>query len=150
MFAVRRRDVITLLGGAATWPLAAHAQQPSVPVIGVLYGVSAAEWTERMIVFRRGLAETGFVEGRNVVIEYRWAEGQLDRVPWMAVDLIGRRVAVILMGGNTNAVRAMLVKRGIEPIILARSNNKVATHQDGRKMRRYKRRWIIERSNSWL
>src|SRR5262249_14503745 len=98
MLDVRRRDFIALLGGAAAWPIAARAQQPAVPVVGVLYGVSAADRTEHMTAVRRGLGETGFVEGRNVAIEYRWAEGQLDRMAWMAADLIGRRVAVILIG----------------------------------------------------
>src|SRR5262249_50683152 len=105
---VKRRDFITLLGGAVAWPLAPRGQQPAIPVIGVLYGVSAAERADHMEAFRRGLGETGFVEGRNVAIEYRWADGQLDRMPWMAADLIGRRVAVILMGGNTAAVRSLL------------------------------------------
>jgi hypothetical protein len=88
---MRRREFITLLGAAAAgWPLAARAQ-PAMPVIGVLYGVSAVERTEHMAAFRRGLAEIGFVEGRNVAIDYRWAEGQYDRMAWMAVDLVGRR-----------------------------------------------------------
>jgi ABC-type uncharacterized transport system substrate-binding protein len=114
---VRRREFITLLGGAAAaWPLGARAQQ-ALPVVGVLYGVSAAEWADRMDAFRRGLNETGFVEGRNVAIEYRWADGQLDRMPWMAADLIGRRVAVILMGGNTAAVRSMLSATQTIPIV---------------------------------
>jgi hypothetical protein len=85
---VKRREFVRLLGGAAAWPIAAHAQQTAMPVIGVLYGVSAVERTEHyMAAFRRGLAEIGFVEGRNVAIEYRWAEGQYDRMAWMAVDL---------------------------------------------------------------
>ena len=86
-------------------------------MVGVLYGVSAAEWADRMDAFRRGLNETGFVEGRNVAIEYRWADGQYDRMPWMATDLIGRRVAVILIGGNTAAVQAMIAATQTIPIV---------------------------------
>src|ERR1700704_2038336 len=92
----RRRQFITLLGGAAAWPLVARAQQPATPVIGVLGSGSAAAYSERLVLIRQGLAETGFTEGRNAVIEYRWAAGQLDRLPALAVDLVGRNVNVII------------------------------------------------------
>jgi len=88
-----------------------------MPAIGVLYGVSASQWTDRMAAFRRGLGETGFVEGRNVVIEYRWAEGQLDRMLAMAADLMARRVTIVLVGGNTAGVRAMLAAITTIPIV---------------------------------
>jgi putative ABC transport system substrate-binding protein len=124
---MKRRDFITLLGGAAAaWPLAARAQQQAMPVIGVLYGVSAAERAEHMAAFRRGLTETGFVEGRNVAIEYRWAEGHYDRMAWMAVDLVGRRIAVMLIGGNTTAVRAMIAATQSIPIVFTTGVDPVA------------------------
>jgi putative ABC transport system substrate-binding protein len=122
---MRRRKFISLMGAAAAWPLAARAQQ-SMPVVGVLYGVSAAEWVENFSGFRRGLSEAGFVEGRNVAIEYRWAEGQLDRMPWMAADLIGRRVAVILTGGNTAGVRALIAATQTIPIVFTSGADPVA------------------------
>jgi len=113
-----RRDFITLLGGAAaTWSLAARAQQAGVPVIGVLYGVSAAEWADRMASVRRGLGEAGFVEGRNVVLEYRFAEGHLDQMPWMAVELVARRVAVMLVGGDTASLKALLTANRVIPTV---------------------------------
>src|SRR5215470_15052164 len=127
-YIARRKFLATLLGGAvAAWPLVSRAQQPTMPVIGVLYGVSAAERADHMVAFHRGLGETGFVEGRNVVIEYRWADGQYDRIPWMAADLIGRRIAVILMGGNTDSVRAMLAATQTIPIVFTTGTDPVAT-----------------------
>ena len=115
---MRRREFITLLGGAAaTWPLTARAQPPAMPLVGVVYGVSAAEWADPIASWRRGLSETGFIEGRNVAVEYRWAEGRLERMPLMAADLIARRVSVLLIGGNTGAVRTVVAAAQSTPIV---------------------------------
>jgi ABC-type uncharacterized transport system substrate-binding protein len=93
---VRRRDVITLLGGAAaTWPLAVRAQQPTMPVIGFLHTASPDGNADRVRAFRQGLKETGFVEGENVAVEYRWADNQVERLPAMAAELVRRRVVAI-------------------------------------------------------
>jgi putative ABC transport system substrate-binding protein len=124
---MRRRQFITLLGGAAAWSAAARAQQAAVPVIGSLYGVSASEWAEPMTGFRRGLSESGFVEGRNVTIEYRWAEGQFNRMPAMATDLVSRKVAVMLVGGSLDGVRAAMAATQTIPIVFTTASNPVAT-----------------------
>ena len=125
---MKRRDFITLIGGvAAAWPFAARPQQPAMPVIGSLYGVSAAEWASPMAGFRRGLSEWGFDEGRNVAIEYRWAEGQFDRMPAMAADLVSRKVSVILVGGNLDGVRATMAATSTIPIVFTTASNPVTT-----------------------
>src|SRR5215472_16245510 len=92
---MRRREFITLLGGAAAWPVAAHAQQSNLPVVGFLHSGSPECRVLRIAAFRRGLAESGYVEGQNVTIEYRWAEERYERLSALAADLVQRRVAVI-------------------------------------------------------
>jgi putative tryptophan/tyrosine transport system substrate-binding protein len=103
---MRRREFITLFGGAATWPLAARAQQQAVPVIGWLGAASPETNTDRMRAFHQGLKEMGYVEGDNVTILYRWAEGHVERLPALAAELVRRRVAVLTGFGNVIAVAA--------------------------------------------
>jgi ABC-type uncharacterized transport system substrate-binding protein len=114
-----RREFMTLLGGAVAWPLAARAQQPRMPVIGLLSSRSSAVDMSLIAVFRQALNETGFVEGQNVIIDYRWAEGHYDRLTELAADLVRQQVAIIVtIGGDTSALAAKAATSTI-PIVFA-------------------------------
>jgi putative ABC transport system substrate-binding protein len=124
---MQRRNFIRLLGGAAVaWPLAARAQQQAIPVVGFLSGRSLASDSDLVAVFRQALTEAGYVDGQNVVIEFRWADGQLDRLPELAAELIERKVSVIFAGASDVAAGALRVAAATVPVVFATGSDPVA------------------------
>src|SRR5262245_7560588 len=114
---IRRRELVVTLGSAAAWPLAARAQQPAIPVIAFINAGIADAATRNAAAFRKGLSETGHVEGQNVTVEYHWLEGRYDRIPALATSLASRRVAVIATPGTPSAAVAAKAATATIPIV---------------------------------
>ena len=123
---MKRREFIAGLGGIAAWPIAARAQQPMMPVIGFLGALSASRWASRVEAFRAGLRDLGYVEGKNIIVEFRWAEGNYDRLPDLADELVHRRVDVLVTHGTPGTRAAKQATKTI-PIVMAISGDAVAT-----------------------
>ena len=114
---MRRREFVSLLSSTAAWPVVARAQQAAVPVIGFLNSASPQAWENYVAAFRAGLKEAGYVDGQNVTIEFRWAEGNYDRLPGMAADLVRRKVAVLVSTGGEPSVLAAKAATTTIPIV---------------------------------
>src|SRR5712691_6657304 len=122
---LKRREFITLVGGAAVWPLAARAQQPAMPVIGFLSSRSPGESAGVIAAFRQGLREIGFVEGENLAIAFRWAEGHYDRLPALAAELVGLRVALLFAAGGPPSALAAKAASSIIPVVFSAASDPV-------------------------
>jgi putative tryptophan/tyrosine transport system substrate-binding protein len=122
---MRRREFITLIGGSAAFPLAVRAQQPRTPIIGFLHSASPGPYASLVAAFRQGLSETGFVEGRNVTIQYRWAEGQYDRLPALATELVALKVEVIMAAGGEPSPLAAKAATSTIPIVFTAGGDPV-------------------------